>query len=80
MAVRCRHGEWVAVKWQHGQFTLLLCKFSTLSPTTITHGTQLIFCTAMKSYYFQVDFIGLSVKVFVVEGLDSNDIMSIVET
>ena len=25
MAVRCRHGEWVAVKWQRGQFTLLLC-------------------------------------------------------
>ena len=53
MAVRCRHGEWVAVKWQRGQFTLLLCKFSTLdSIKTIhmIHSTQLIFWT-MKTLF-----------------------------
>ena len=41
---------------------------------------SMIFCTAMKSFYFQVDFIGLSVKVFVAEGLNSHDIMSIAKT
>ena len=53
MAVRCRHGEWVAVKWQRGQYTLLLCKFSTLdSIKTIhmIHSTQLIFWT-MKTLF-----------------------------
>ena len=77
MAVRCRHGEWVAVKWQPGQFALLLCKFSTLS-STITHSTQLIFCS-MKFYHLHVTFIELSAKDFRVEKLNSHYMMFIAE-
>ena len=65
MAVRCRHGEWVAVKWQHGQFTLLLCNFSTFNPIKTMSIKAFNWYYIMKYFYLEMTFNELSIKVCV---------------